>query len=193
MARPRNYREEAERRNVLAKGRGFRNYAEQRKYGRPKDRDGLLGLPEGAREIRGDALEVRRLAIAEHISPEAAARRLGHDVGAARWWIPESFGPRRDGVSHLTRRSPVELRPVAFKDAGQTEFVAVRGWKRAEVERIWDIQWRIAHGLATQEDLDWLRGHSVAGRQVADTREQLREIARRGELDPIEAYRSVVA
>ena len=192
-ARRRNYHEEAERRNILARRRGFRNYAEQRKFGRPKDRDGLLGLPEAAREKRGDALEVRRLALSEHLSPEQAAVRLGHDVGTAKWWIPESFGPRRGGVSTLTRRSPFELRPIAFQDSGRTEFVAVRGWKRTEVERIWDIQWRVAHGLATQEELDWLRGRSVNGRPVAQTREQLREIARRGELDPIEAYRSVVA
>jgi hypothetical protein len=193
MARPRDYKAETQRRNVLARKRGFRSYAEQRKFGRPRNQDDLLQLPERARESRGGALEVRRLALTKRMSPEEAAARLAYDINNARWWIPESFGPRRCGVTTITRRSPLELRPVTFADSSRTEFVAVRGWKRDEVERIFAIQWRAAHGLATTEELEWLRGRKVGGRPVADTKEQLHEIARRGEIDPVEAYRSVVS
>jgi hypothetical protein len=47
--------------------------------------------------------------------------------------------------------------------------------------------------MATAEELDWLRGRRIAGRRVADTQERLHELARRGEIDPVEAYRGLVA
>ena len=55
------------------------------------------------------------------------------------------------------------------------------------------MQWSAAHGMATAEELDWLKGRRIGGRHVADTQEQLHELARRGEIDPVEAYRGLVA
>jgi len=82
------------------------------------------------------------------------------------------------------------MRPVVFENG--VEFVAVRGWKRKEVERIFGVQWAAAHGMATAEELDWLRGRKVAGRPIADSQESLHGLARRGEIDPGEAYRVLV-
>src|SRR5206468_817303 len=81
----------------------------------------------------------------------------------------------------LSGRDALRMRPVAFDDTSRTEFATGRGWKRREIEEIFRIQWAAAHGMATDEELDWLRGRRVNGRRVADTQEHLNEIARRGE------------
>ncbi len=189
----RDYHREYIRRNSLARLRGFRNEYQQRRYGRPRREVDILNLPEAARERRNEALHVWRLASKERISLEASASQLGVDPGLVRWWIPETLGQRKRGQIPLSRRSPLEARPIVFADTEHVEFIGARGWKRREAEEIFRIQWAAAHGMATADELDWLRGRKVAGRPVADTQERLNEIARRGEIDPVEAYRGLVA
>ncbi len=192
MARPPDYAAAYARRNQLARQRGFRTYGQQRRYERrPRTLSQILGLPQAARDVRSDALRAIDLAKTEGISPEQAAGRLGLPVSAVRWWGAESLGRTRRGRTELTRRDPLRMRPVVFDDG--VEFAAARGWKRKEVERIFQIQWAAAHGMATAEELDWLRGRNVAGRPIADSQERLHELARRGEIDPVEAYRGLVA
>jgi hypothetical protein len=128
---------------------------------------------------------------AEHISPQQAATQLGVPWSVVSWWGAESIGRTRHRRTELTGRDPLRMRPVVFEDG--VDFVAARGWKRKEIERVFQIQWSAAHGMATAEELDWLRGRRIAGRRVADTQERLHELARRGEIDPVEAYRGLVA
>jgi hypothetical protein len=192
MVRPRDYQAEFRRRNQIARERGFRSYGEQRRYARRLSRlDELISLPQRARDVRSDSLRAIDLARSEHISPQEAAARLGVRWSAVSWWGSEPLGRTHGGRTALTRRDALRMRPVVFQDG--TEFVAVRGWKRKETERIFGIQWGAAHGMATVEELDWLRGRKAAGRPVADTQEKLSELARRGEIDPVEAYRGLVA
>lgn len=192
MARRRDYVAEARRQNQLARERGYESYREQRRHTRtPSSLGDLTSLPQDARSSRSDAFRVIDLARTEHISPQESAQRLGVRWSTVRWWATESIGVTRGGRSELTRRDGLRMRPVVLEDG--VEFVTARGWKRREVEKVFRIQWEAAHGMATAEELDWLRGRKVAGRQVADTQERLHELARRGEIDPVEAYRGLVA
>jgi hypothetical protein len=151
----------------------------------------ILRLPQEARDVRSESLRAIDLAKTEGISPEQAAARIGVPMSAVRWWGTESLGRTRRGQTALTRRDPLRMRAVVFEDG--VEFVAARGWKRREVERVFQVQWSAAHGMATAEELEWLKGRRIGGRRVADTQEHLHELARRGEIDPAEAYRGLVA
>jgi hypothetical protein len=194
MPRVRDFQAAYRRRNQLARERGFSGSAQQRRFERrPSRLDELVALPQRARDIRSEALRVTDLAQAERISVEEAADRLGVPRSAVRWWAVERLGSTRHGRTMVTRRDALRMRPVVFEDSGRVEFATARGWKRREAERIFEIQWAAAHGMATDEELDWLRGRKVNGRAVADTQEQLSEIARRGEIDPVDAYRGLVA
>jgi hypothetical protein len=193
MTRRRDFKAAYRRRNQLARERGFSGYAQQRRFERrPSTLADLVAHPKPARDVRSDALRATDLAVRERISVEQAAERIGVPMSAVRWWAVERLGPTRHGRTFVTRREALRLRPVAFADTARTEWTSVRG-KRKEAERIFEIQWAAAHGMASQEDLDWLRGRKVNGRPVADTQEQLHEVARRGELDPVDAYRELVA
>jgi hypothetical protein len=194
MARARDFKAAYGRRNQLARERGFSGYAQQRRFERrPSQLAELMALPQPARDMRSKALGVTDLAQAERISVEEAADRLGVPRSAVSWWAAERLGPTRRGRTSLSGRDALRMRPVVFQDSGRVEFATGRGWKRREAERIFEIQWSAAHGMATDEELDWLRGRKVNRRAVADTQEQLNEIARRGEIDPVEAYRGLVA
>ena len=192
MGRVPDYAAAYARRNELARRRGFRSYGQQRRYERrPKSLSEILRLPQEARDVRSESLRAIDLAKTEGISPEDAAARLGVPMSAVRWWGTESLGRTRRGHTTLTRRDPLRMRAVVFEDG--VEFVAARGWKRREVERVFQVQWSAAHGMATAEELDWLKGRRIGGRRVADTQEHVHELARRGEIDPAEAYRGLVA
>lgn len=192
MGRPPDYAAAYARRNQLARQRGFRSYGQQRWHARrPSKLSQILDLPQAARDVRSDALRAIDLAREKGISPEQAASQLGVPMSAVRWWGVESLGRTRTGRTQLTRRDALRMRPVAFE--GGVEFVAARGWKRKEIERVFQIQWAAAQGLASDEDLDWLRGRTIGHRRVSDAKEQLLDLARRGELDPMEVYRGLVS
>jgi hypothetical protein len=194
MVRTRDFKAAYRRRNQLARERGFTGYAQQRRFERrPSQLAELMALPQPARDMRSKALGVTDLAQAERISVEEAADRLGVPSSAVSWWTAERLGPTRRGRTGLNGRDALRMRPVVFKDSDRVEFAIGRGWKRRETERIFEIQWAAAHGMATDEELDWLRGRKVNGRAVVDTQAQLNEIARRGELDPDPLYAGLVS
>jgi hypothetical protein len=185
MARRRDYAQEHAERNRLARERGFRNYAEQRRHARrPSRTDQLLGLPERAKDVRSDVARALDHARLSGEQPLDTARRLGVTRGALTWWGDEALARSPGGLS-LNRRDIARLRPVVVE--GGTELFAVRGWKRREAEQIFDIQWRALSDEATIEELEWLRGRKVGGRAVVSDEAQLLELGRRGLVDPREA------
>ena len=85
------------RRNELARGRGFKNYAQQRKHGATiPNRDALAALPVGAAVVREQMLDALALARRDRIPLADAARRVGTTVDAISWWS-EGATERRGG------------------------------------------------------------------------------------------------
>lgn len=187
MARRRDYARERARRDQLANQRGFGSYAEQRRFvRRPRSPEQLIALPERAQEVRKDPTAVLDRARGRR-DVEAVASDVGVPIAAVRWWGDEALGKTKRGRTPVTGRDIARLRFVIFEEG--VEPVAVRGWKRREVERIFDIQWRALSGGATQDELRGLRGRKVGGRSIVDDIAQLRELGRRGLVDPGEWYR----
>lgn len=186
MTRPRDYHAEGERENQLARGRGFRNRAQQRRFERrPRTKSDLGSLPISAFEIRSDVAQVIDEAKARRLAVEVVAAEKRVPMSAVSWWGAEALEPTRGGKTMVGRRDILRLRPVVFEDG--TELVTVRGWRRREADRVFDIQWRALSGRASEGELAWLRGRSFEGKPVVSDKARLVELARRGEIDPREA------
>jgi|tagenome__1003787_1003787.scaffolds.fasta_scaffold20984323_3 hypothetical protein len=187
MPRRRDYEHERSRADQLASERGFANRAEQRRYARrPRSSKELIALPDRAQDVRKDVTRVLDLGRGRR-DVESAAAELDVPMSAVRWWGDEALGRKHAGRTQVSRRDIARLRFVILDDGVQP--VAVRGWKRLETERIFDVQWRALSGQASAEELRWLQGRTVAGRRVVDDEERLRELGRRGVVDPGEWYR----
>jgi hypothetical protein len=87
---------ESDRRNSLARGRGFRNRAEERKYRRSiRNRSDLDELPKPAREQRRRALAAVSLMREDpSLSLSQAASAEGTTPDAVRWYTREALDNR---------------------------------------------------------------------------------------------------
>jgi hypothetical protein len=153
MAHRRDYRAESARRDELARERGFRNYWHQRTSPRYPGTGRELGrLPELVRYRRSDAMHVLDIAGREHLSIEEAARQAHVPFSQVEFFAGR--GIKRRGAEHYSRSDDdmLRLRPMVID--GQVRFVEAHTRRSAvQAERIFDVQWRYAHGRATTEEL----------------------------------------
>jgi hypothetical protein len=194
--RRRDYQAEYERRNERARALGFANEVERRKAPRHPGSTADFGrLPEPARVSRRDALRVVRFARMAELPVEAAADELGVPVAVVRYWAPGALRPTRQG------RTPVRagdrlprLRPLVFEGESETEFVIVRGSRKAD-DAVWvfDIQWRYGNNQADESELEQIRGLRFAGRTVESDPAQLSRVAAGGGFDPDDVYSALLA
>lgn len=185
-----------QRRNQLARQRGFASYAQQRRYERVISNEGQLQrLPERARTRRAEALDVINIARRRGIPVADAARELGVPLSAVTWWGAPA-------LDHPRHRRPMALRSDRILRAqplivdGRLQMVTTRGSAAAR---------RAAEAFKTQrafiegdpdagDKLAALAGTRVGGHVVETDPAVLGEIGRRGELGDIaEMYRAWVA
>ena len=195
MRRPRDYSAEYQRRQRLARARGFSGYTQQRRFSPRLRRARDLGrLPEGARAARSDSLHVIAIARDRGISIEEAARAEHVPVSVVRWWGGDALAPKRGGRT-LPRRGDRLLRlyPIFLDGGDGVEFVEIRGSNAARrAQQIFDVQYRFIEGNANEDELRALAGQKVAGRLVESDPDRLAAIADRGGADVIEAYRELL-
>jgi hypothetical protein len=195
MSRRRDYKAEYQRRQRLARARGFSGYAQQRRFSPKLRRARDLGrLPESARSSRSEALHVVAVARERGISIEEAARGERVPVSAVRWWGREALGPARGGRTLPSKGDRLLRVYPIFLDGGDgVEFVEVRGSHAARrAQRIFDVQYRFIEGDATEDELRAIAGQKVAGRLVEADPDRLTAIGEADGVDIIEAYREVL-
>jgi hypothetical protein len=198
MAAKRNYAAEHARRLARARGRGFRSYAQQRKSPRLLASLADLGrLPEGARDVRSQALSAIEIARSEGVTVETGVARLGVSMDAVRYYAPDALRVTNAGVTwprpsdRLLRARPLVVRTP---DGPRAVFVPVRGSRAAaQAWGAFRVQWGYVHNQASEADLGRLAGLRIAGYEVETDPNVLLDFARSGEFDFEEAYRAVVA
>jgi hypothetical protein len=183
MARQRDYQAEQQRRNELARQRGFRSRSEQRRFDRHiKNRRELDALPAAARDQRDLALRaVSLLRNDPGLSLDVAAARLGTTTDAVEWWASKAF-VKKDGVLQV-RPGDRMFRAMRVLSGGQIIDSDVRGSRKAsKVSAHYDA---VNQYLATGDDsaLQDFEGQTVAGAEFETDIDVLDEMARRGSLD----------
>ena len=191
MARQRDYRSEEQRRNELARARGFRTRAEERRFDRHiKNRRDFEALPTDAREQRDLALKTVSLLRNEPgISLEAAAARSGTNPDAVLWWAGDALS--RENNRWKVRQADRIYRAMRVHSDGRTIEVDVRGSRKASLLAAHHDA--VHHYLETgdTEPLDRFIGRSVAGRRLETDPDVLDEMARRHGLDIESIYQLV--
>lgn len=191
----RDYSAETSRRNALARERGFRSYAEQRRHRRTPTSPGQWAeLPSRARDRRADALAVLRRARHDRISVHEAAAVEGVPLPAVTWWTADALHPQRSGRI-LPRPADRLLRMRLIVADGEVRLVATRGSRvAARTQAAFDAQWRYVHGQARASELARFEGLRVGGHLVETDPAVLDEIGRRGDFDDIpELYRELLS
>ena len=192
MARPRDFPAEYRRRNHLARGRGFRNYWQQRNAPRyPRTGADLGRLPELARDRRSDAMHVLDVAARRGLTIEQAARGEHSPASLVEYYAGRGIERRRGVERPKANDDLLRLRPLVID--GEFRFVEAHTRRSAaQAERIFDAQWRFAHGRATAEELAKLP-RTFHGRPVTRDAAELIRVANRGGLsDTIDAYREAL-
>jgi hypothetical protein len=196
MARRRNYHAEYQRRQELARKRGFRSYWQARITPRkPTGTDDFKRLPEAARLERSEALGVVTLARRERIPVEVAAARLRVPMSTVRWWAPGALGVTRAGRTMATKSDRlVRLRPIILAGADSAGFVAVRTSAAArKLDAWWDVQCRYINGDATDEEVRQLAGSKVHGRLIESDPRALDRVGHLRGFDLDTIYRELVS
>jgi len=191
MARRRDHRVEQRRRNDLARARGFRSRAQERKFNRHiANRGDLERLPKAARDQRAKALQViSHLRENPTISLDEAARLAGTTPEAVTWHGGEAL--QRKGGRWRARAGDRIYRPMIVHSEGRTVAVDVRGSRKASEVSVYHRA--VAHFLQTGDEtvLRRFRGKSVAGHPYETDPGVLEEMARRGQLDVESIYQLV--
>lgn len=189
MPRERNFRADYERRNELAKLRGFSSYGQQRRSSPQIRNDKDLGaLPPDAREQRERSL--RALSEARNnpnLSLTEAAASAGTSVEAISYFAGPAL-ERRDG--RLSVKSGDRLyRSMKINSGGQTVIVDVRGSRKATL--VAEYHLAVNQYLATGEveGLRRFEGKSVGGRTLETNPDVLDDLGRRGELNNESIYK----
>lgn len=189
----RNHKSANARRNQLAKQRGFRSYAQQRRYERnPKNHAALAALPESARQVRNDVTAVLRVAREEKLTAEQAAQRLQVPMSAVVWWGDSGLEPRRGGATRVKKGDRrLQWHPLIVN--GQVTLVETRGSQAAKkAQAAYRAQRAFLDGDAgAGEALAKFKGVRIGGHAVETNQAVIGEIGRRGELGDLgEMYRA---
>lgn len=188
MANTRDHRSDYQRRNQLARERGFRNYYEIRKLGGAhevtRQSAPVLGsLPERARKTRRAALDVVSIMRHERIPLARAARRAGVEPSAVRFWAGGALKP-----SGAARPGDRLLRNLRILTDGQVLQVAVRGSRQAAVAA---AHWNAVSRFLETGDVRQLtkfEGKTVAGHLLETDPDVLEELALSGGLQFEDIY-----
>jgi len=178
-----------QRRNALAKRRGFRSYAEQRRYQpRIANSDELAKLPASAQEARRSAFDALSLARRENLDFATAARRSGVDPLAARWWLADTVSGAGDTMT-VTDADRL-LRSMFVYSGGQAVPVDVRGSRQAT--RIAEYHRAVAAFLdGDLKALEPFRGVTIAGVELEADPDVIEDMGRFGEFEFEDIYRQV--
>jgi hypothetical protein len=191
----RDYQREYQRRNLLARERGFVGYWQERRAPRQLRRvEDFVRLPESARHSRTEAMRVVGLARQERTTVEAAARKLKVPVGSVRYWAGDALEPTRQGRT-LPRVSDglTRLRPIFLVGEPEVVLVALRGSRAADrAHAIFAVQWMFITGEADTSSLEAIRGKRVAGRTVESDPDVLRRIGSAGGASVLDSYKDAV-
>ena len=184
----RDHRSVYERRNQLARERGFRNYYEVRKLGGAhgvtrQSAPVLASLSERARETRRSALEAVSIMRHERIPLARAARRAGVEPSTVRFWAGKAFGPT-GSVNPADRL----LRELLIVSDGRTMQVDVRGSRQAAVvAAYWNAVSRFLETGDTRL-LTKFEGKTVAGHVLETDLDVLEDLALSGGLQFEDIY-----
>jgi hypothetical protein len=176
------------RRNELARARGFRSYAEQRRHSRTVEgRADLAALPPAAQEARQAALDAVAVARREGISLADAARREHVEPAAVAWWAGEAVSRKEGGwqVSTADRM----FRPMVVYSGGEVVAVDVRGSRVASTVGAYHdaVRRYLMEGDASA--LRAMTGKKVGGIALETDPAVLEEMDRRGETEFESIYR----
>ena len=191
MAPHRDHRQEAHRRDQLARSRGFRNRSEQRKFSRHvRNRRDLDRLPRAAQEERARSLHTLSLMRAQReLGLADAARQAGTTIDSVRWYAGEALD-REAGRWRVLPGDRLYRRMHVYSN-GQKLTVGVRGSRKAT--ELSDYHHAVEIFLETGEEslLRRFAGKSVAGVPYETDPDVLEEMARRGTLDMESIYELV--
>ena len=187
----RNYKAEEIRRNQLARARGFRSRAEERKFTGPiRNVADLLGLPTEAQEQRARSLRaLSAMREDPSLSIEAAARLEGTSVDAMTWHVAKAL--KREGGRWKPTKGDRLLRAMSVNSEGRVVNVNVRGSRKAsEISRYHvAVRWFLDTG--DESLLQAFTSKKVAGVVYETDPEVLEDMARRGQLDIESIYQAV--
>lgn len=178
------------RRNQLARERGFRNYAEQRRHDRNiTNQIKLSDLPAKAQQQRHVALDALATARREGVSLEQASRREGITPQAVAWWTGDAV-TRSGGTWQVTGADRL-LRPMYIYSDGQRVHTTVRGSRIAS--DIGRYHSAVGHYLNTGDDsrLRRFRGVTIQGVELETDPDVIDDLARRGVFEFESIYRMV--
>jgi hypothetical protein len=83
--------------------------------------------------------------------------------------------------------------PLILGGEDKVAFVAIRGsHAAARAQRIFDVQYRFIEGDASLDELENIAGLKVAGLVVESDPDRLEQLADRGDVDVVEAYRELL-
>jgi len=181
------------RRNQLARERGFRSYAQQRRYQKnPTTHKALAALPESARQVRNDVTAVLRVAREEKLTAEQASQRLQVPMSAVVWWGDSGLEPKRGGVTRVKKGDRrLQWHPLIVN--GQVTLVETRGSQAAKkAQAAYRAQLAFLDGAdGAGEALAKFKGVRVGGHPVETNQAVIGEIGRRGDLGDIgDMYRA---
>jgi len=193
MTGRRDYAAETQRRNKLARDRGFRSYAQERRYSaKITSSDQVSALPKAAATRRADVLHVLDVARDRRITVNEAAAAEGVPLSAVTWWATDGLIPAKGGVLKVSRGDRLLRRRLLISD-GEIVLTVTRGSAAAKlVSDAWAVQWGYVHGDVPTSALDAFAGRRVGGHLVETDTAVLDEMARRGDLaDMPETYRAL--
>ena len=192
MTRRRDYPAEQRRRNELARARGFRSRAQERKSPRHISNKADLGLlPSGAAEQRRRSLQaVSLMRNQPDLTLQEAAAQIGTTPEAVRWHAGEAL--ERSAGEWSASNGDRLYRPMFVYSNGEKVLVDVRGSRKAS--ELAHYHGAVTHYLETGDDtaLKRFSGKTVAGMPYEIDTTVLEEMARRNYLD-IESIYQLVA
>ena len=190
--RARDNASEQQRRNALARSRGFASRAEERKYGRHVARVAdIERLPLAAQRHRESSLRVLSLMRADPTLSLRRAAEMEDTTTEAVVWFSEGTIAKSKGPWRVARADRL-MRPMFTYSNGEIAEVIVRGSRKATELSRYHHAVRLYLNEGDDSKLASFAGKSVAGRRYETDLDTLDEMTRRGQLG-IEDIYSLVA
>ena len=192
MARKRDYKAEERRRNQLARARGFRSRAEERKFtGRIRNREDLYSLPPQAQQQRTRSLRaISAMRENPRLTIEEAAALEGTTPEAMFFHVRPAL--ERSGGRWRATKADRILRAMTVISDGKVVEVDVRGSRKAsELSRYYSAVRRFVD-TGRDDDLRKFQGKKVAGVAYETDLDVIEMMGARSALPSDSIYREVV-